>query len=193
MVKDPNSLLGELLHSYPDNLHTYENGIVYYDDYLLWDEIEQIFIRWKITNRFYIPFEDRMIRLIDSSCEREIKIYFSSMFFMKKGKSQLFNHIYSYIINKIVQRQLKQFIEKINAGKGISYKYFKITREALFIRETNKSIKKIDNKNIIRCDSENGALFIVYLEPNSEINKSFIGTIEDTPNIHVLQTYIDSI
>jgi hypothetical protein len=189
---ESDNLLGKEITSY-NNLHIYENGIIYDDDYMLWDEIENIYIGGATTLINLMPaFEDRKIILVDSTTERQIKIFVSSLFLMKKEKAQIFNDVYATIIAHVAKRQWRDFLKQINNGIEISYENFKLSNEAFYFKKHGR-IVKISNVYILGYEIIQGGFYILYQEPDEKMKKQYVGSIENIPNVHILQAHIDVI
>jgi hypothetical protein len=193
MNTEVDKILGEVLLA-EKNLSIHSNGIVYKGDYLLWDDIGNIYVGGSKTSINGIPTaENRTILLVNGSLTHSIEISLSSVFRMQKEKNQLFAKIYSLILEKTSERQWIQFIDKLRTGTRFTYEEFDMTQEALYFRKFWGGENKVDTNLIKGCALSQGMFVIFYQEPNKKMKNKNAGGVGGIPNIHILQAYINAI
>jgi hypothetical protein len=194
MEENSEKELGELLIN-KDNIRVYSNGIAdYYGDYLLWDEIDYIYVGGTRSSVNYIPtMEDRTIKLVQSSSNRHVDILLSSWFRMRKEKQQLFNDIYSAIMKNTFDRLWSQFIQQLHSGTRLSFDKFEMTKDAFYFRKFFKGYNEINISSVKKCEINQGIFYFFVHKSGKYMYPMNVGKIEEIPNIHIIQAYINLI
>jgi len=192
MELDLNNILGEQILNEGD-LSLHNKGIAYKDSYVLWDNVDSIYVGGTKASINFIPtFEDRTIVLVDETAHTRIDFSFSSILRMGKGKKQLFNDIYSTILDNVSQRQLTKFIQALQAGERLNFQEFEITQEAFYFRKFFGGYKQIDVAQVRGCDISQGYFYIRY-QDKQKIKTKQAGEVSRIPNVHILQLFINMI
>jgi hypothetical protein len=192
MKPDLESVLGEIFYS-DKYTSVCCNGIADKSNYILWTNVEEIYVGGSIQSFNGIPSgEDRTIRIIDSS-KYQITFALSSFFRMQQGNKVLFSEVYGFILKNISARQWVQFIQKIQNGKWLSFQVFEISKDAFYFPKMFGGYEKKDIAYIKTCFMRAGCLYLQYQEPNKKLKIKNAGRVEHIPNIHLIQTYINKV
>jgi len=187
-----NSVLGEKIFD-GKRLNIYRKGVAYDDNYILWDNIDLVYIGGTKTSINFIPtVEDRTMTLVDETSSNQIYFSLSSAFHMGKEKKNLFSEIYSIVLNNVSQRQWTKFVEALQAGKRLYFQEFEMTREAIYFHKVFGGYKQINLSQVRGLAVGQGYLYIQYQDKNKIKNKR-AGQIANIPNIHILRAFIDAI
>jgi hypothetical protein len=192
MKRDLNNILGEEIIGEGDfSLHS--KGVVYRGKYILWDNVDSVYVGGTKSSINFIPtYENRTIALVDETAHTRIDLSFSNIFRMGKGMKQLFNDLYSIILNNVSQRQWTKFIQALQAGERLNFQEFEMTREAFYFRKFFGGYKQIDVAQVRGYDTSLGYFYIQY-QDNQKIKEQQAGEVSRIPNVHILQTFIDMI
>lgn len=113
---------------------------------------------------------------------------------MGKEKRQLYNDVYSMILNNVFERQWSQFLQTIRAGTRLSIGNCEMTKDTFYFQKLFGGINTIKTSNIKGCYMNQGYFYIQYQEPNKKKLKNLnIGEVAKIPNIHLIQLFIKSI
>jgi len=188
-----NSILGEKLLSGGGSI-IYRNGIAHKNKYILWENVEKIYISGSInTINSIIPSgEHRELRIVDIN-NKEIDFSFNGVFRMRSEDKEQFSACYSLILQKVTHRQWTQFIHKLQNGERHSYRGFEIAQDAFYFHKSFGGYDKKDIAYIIGCSMNAGAFYIHYQEPYKKPKAKFVGSIAGIPNVHLVQSYINMI
>lgn len=192
MEPDLDNILGEQVLDEGDlSIHT--KGIAYRDSYILWDNVDSIYVGGTKASINFIPtYEDRTIALVDETARTRIDFSFSNIFRMGKGKKQLFNDVYSIILDNVSQRQWTKFIQALQAGERLNFQEFEMTRDAFYFRKFFGGYKQINITQVRGYDTSLGYFYIQY-QDNQKIKEKQVGEVSRIPNIHILQAFINMI
>lgn len=192
MGLDLNSTLGEQILN-GGHLSIHRKGIAYNDNYILWDNIDLIYVGGTKASINFIPtFEDRTIALVDETSPNRIDFSLSSVFRMRKEKKQTFDDIYSIILDNVLQQQWAKFVQALQAGEHLNFQEFELTQEAFYFRKFFGGYKQINVAQIRGCDISQGYFYIRY-QDKQKIKTKQAGEVSRIPNIHILQTFINMI
>jgi hypothetical protein len=202
MASNLDSILGLKLYDGEDSC-IYENGIAYKKNfvvgpkgirYLLWENVDEMYVSASVLKiNYVIPGgEYRTIVFCDSS-GRGVGFSMSGWFKMKQEKKDIFNDIYLQVLDKISPRLWQQFLENIRQGKRISFNKFEMTRDALYFRKLFKGYSdKLDISRIKAQGIDKGYFYIQYQGIDNKIYIKSIGPFDEIPNMHIIQTYLNS-
>jgi hypothetical protein len=187
-----NNILGEKLLSGGGSI-IYRNGIAHKNQYILWENVEKIYISGSInTINFIIPSgEHRELRIVDVN-NNEIDFSFNGIFRMRNADKEQFNSFYSLILQKVTPRQWTQFLHKLQNEERHSYRGFEIAQDAFYFHKFGGYDKK-DIAFIKGWSMNAGAFYIHYQEPYKKPKAKFVGSIAGIPNVHLVQSYINMI
>jgi hypothetical protein len=193
MKSDLKSVLGEEL-LIGNHSSIYRNGIAKKENYILWGDIDRIYVGGTThTINGIIPNGENMTLHIVDTHNNDIGFSLSGFFRMKKESKQQFSDIYTFILDNITKRQFQEFISKIRNGETVSFKKFEVTREAFYFHKAFGGYDKKDINYIKGCGMAEGEFYIQYQEPNKKVKVKRIGSIIDIPNIHIARLYISAI
>ena len=191
---------GKLLEGKHTSIH--RNGIAGEGLYILWPDIEQIFIGGEIDSYNSIPSgEFRSIMVADSN-KHEISLEFIAVFRMKQENRNQFENVYAFILKNIAGTQWTKFMQTINSGGNYSFGNFYISRDGFYFskvvstwRVAKEAFDKIETRYIKKGIMSNGRFYIQYQDPNKKLKlrTEGVGEVRHIPNVHIVQAYINYI
>ena len=188
---DLTSILGQKVFAGKES-SIYRNGVANGRYYILWPNVERVYIGGTTRSINGIPTsENRELSINDS--KYEVLFSSSSFFRMNHESKQTFNNIYTFVLNNIFSRQWAQFLQKINNGEWLSFNKFEVTKEAFYFRKMFGKYDKIETNHILGCDIKIGFLYVQYQDRKKKLKEKCAGKVLDIPNIHLIQTYINTV
>jgi len=192
MEPDLDNILGEQVLGEGD-LSIHSRGIVYRGRYILWDNIDSIYVGGTKASINFVPtYEDRTIALVDETARTRIDLSFSNIFRMGKGTKQLFNDLYSIILDNVSQRQWTKFTQALQAGERLNFQEFEMTQEAFYFRKFFGGYNQINVAQVRGYDTSLGYFYIQY-QDSQKMKERQAGEVSRIPNIHILETFINMI
>jgi hypothetical protein len=190
------------------------SGISYRGKRINWDDISEIYVFSKSTNfNFTFYWQNTEIKLINKD-GMEIELYFSydkigfiPLSYTPKSANvhnEKVLNIYNYIISKIISRQWKELIWRMESGEEVSFKEFIIAKNYIKYRSPARSLIGItrrllegeitlDLKRVYELYINGGNVWIDYRRDNGSVKSRYLGELKNVPNFHLAQFYIKSI
>jgi len=181
-------MLGDTIYT-SENTCIHENGLSYKgfvkEGSMLWRDIEKVFICGENgTHVINIPIPTH------ESINLRIVNYANEAIRLGGNSKDKINNLYTYIVEKIFNRQWAAFWSAIKAGKRISFESFDVTSEAVYRKRFFGGYDIIELHRLTGCDFEDGELVIEYVNDYGKIIHKKSGHLSEIPNIHIAHTFL---
>ncbi|MFC2035813.1 hypothetical protein ACFLUJ_06810 [Chloroflexota bacterium] len=184
--------LGKVLHKH-GNKYICEFGVGDKKTSILWEELNELFLGSQRTSVNFMPASESVSIKVVSITGEKINFEQKAPFVMSRKKKDTIYSIYSFVVKKIIDRQMSELVTALKGGNRVSFKSFDMTSNAIYRKKFFGGHDIIDCDRIVGCDFYNGEFVIKFIDNKGSWKQKDSGRVADIPNIHLAQALLLSI
>jgi len=185
-----NPKLGKRLYEL-GNRYVCEGGIWEKKKYILWDDIDTLYLEaTKTTVEFILPAGESITLQVRDKIGTKIDLKLGAMFRIGRNNKEDFMSVYQFIVSQIIDRQLEELLSSIKESRRVSFQSFDITSSAIYRKKLFGGYDIIELYRILGCDFDNGEFIIKFVDDKGHLKSKKSGYVREIPNLHLAQTFI---